>query len=312
MKPYIRILSILAIAWLLLTLINKVYEKGHEKYFSHQTEKFNTLLKNKDAYYDVLLIGSSRMHVHYNPKVIDSVAHLSSYNFGVEGGNLLETNLWLQAYLQIHPKPKAVLLDLTSFAFDIERRPFFNPTIYFPYLNNDIIFNTLSRYKKIGLYKYMPFLKFLEIDDYNKSIAFQGLFGKKEDQALNYTYNGFAENNHILRPSENPPRDTNTFKITESGKKILNTIIDTCYKKNIKLILAFSPYYNDIYVSRKASFFAYVKQVSEKYQLPFLDYRDSYISKDSTCFGEWAHLNRRGSTIFSADIAGKIVTELSK
>lgn len=297
----------------MLMLLNKIYETGHTRFLSHQTERINTLVKKRDAYYDVLLIGSSRMHVHYNPLIIDSVTHLSSYNFGVEGGNLLETNLWLQVYLQLHRKPKAIVLDMAPFAFDIERRPLFNPTIYYPYLQNDIIYNTVSIYKNISLYKYVPFLELMEVDDYNKSIAIEGLFGKKEVQATHFTYNGFAENgSNVLKADSDIVYNKVLYQITASGKILFNTIIDSCRKKNIKLIISYSPEYYKTDFTKRGDFFDYINQVCINNNLPFIDYRGSSISRDSTLFAEPTHLNKYGAKIFSKDVAGKIMYELNR
>jgi hypothetical protein len=294
-----------------LSLLNKVYLKGHTKYYKHETERIHVLL-NKEAYYDVLFIGSSRTHVHYNPQVIDSITHLSSYNFGVEGGNLLETNLWFQVYLQLHQKPKMVVLDLPVFAFDIGKRPFFNHTIYFPYLKNDIIYNTLAEYKKISLYRYLPFLELMEVDDYNKFNALKGMLGEKEEKSYGFTYNGYAENGTgILKPSTDVPHDTNTYKITEKGKKILNAIIDSCNSKNIKLIITYSPeYYNTDYTN-KLDYFKYVTEVTGKDHVPFFDYRKLSICKDSILFANPGHLNKYGANIFSGYVAETIVREFS-
>ncbi|MEO8764819.1 MAG: hypothetical protein ABI416_11050 [Ginsengibacter sp.] len=310
MNFYLRTLLVLVIAGVVLSLLNKVYVNGHTRYYKHEMERINVLL-NKEAYYDVLYIGSSRTHMHYNPRVIDSITHLSSYNLGVEGGNLLEINLWFQVYLQIHQAPKMVVLDLPVFAFDIEKRPFFNPTIYFPYLENDIIYNTLARYKKIQLFKYLPLLELMEIDDYNKFNALRGILGKKEEISYGFTYNGYADNGiRGLTPATGLPQDTITYAVAEAGKKILDAIIDSCSRRHIKLIIAYSPeYYNTDY-KKRIDFFQYVTEVSKKNLIPFFDYRNLSICKDSTLFANQSHLNKFGARIYSRYVAEAIVAEL--
>ena len=306
MKLYVRIILILVISFLTLTLLNKAYQVGHTKFYQHETKRITALL-NKDVNYDMLFIGSSRMHVHYNIQIIDSITKLTSYNFGVEGGNLLETNLWLQVYLQSHKAPKAIVLDIPVFAFDIEHRPFFNPTIYFPYLNNDIIYSTIAKYKKIGLYQYLPFLELMEVDDYNKFNALKGLGGTKEELASHFSYNGYADNgDNILKPSTNPPRDTTTYKITEAGINLFNAIIDSCLKKNIKLILSYSPEYFDTDYSNRKDFFSLINNAALKNNLPFFDFRNAPICHDSTLFANPGHLNKYGADVFSRDIGRKI------
>jgi hypothetical protein len=229
----------------------------------------------------------------------------------VEGGNLLETNLWLQVYLQRHRKPKFVILDLVEFAFDIEKRPFFNHTIYFPYLNNEFIFTTLTAYKKIGYIKYLPFLELMEVDDYNKFNALKGVLGKKEEASNGVTYNGYTENGTgILKPATNVVRDTATYKITEAGKNLLTSIIDSCNNKNIKLILTYSPEYDYPGQKSKLDFFEYVSGAAQNEHIPFYDYRILPICKDSTLFANPGHLNKYGANIFSGNVAEMILQEI--
>ena len=310
MKSYLRIIVILISSVLVLSLLNNVYQKGHTKYYQHESERLAVLL-NKDAYFDILLIGSSRMHVHYNPKIIDSITHLASYNFGVEGGNLLEINLWLQVYLNKHQPPKAIVLDIPAFAFDIERRPFFNHSIYLPYLNDDLVYNTLAEYKKVSYYRYLPFLALTEVDDYNKLNAIKGWMGSKEELASHFTFNGYADNGSgILTPSAKIPRDTQTYKTGEKGKNILTAIIDSCRKKNIQLIFAYSPEYVDTDYSNRADFFEYINSTALKNNIPFFDFRKSAICLDSTLFANPGHLNKYGADIFSKEVAQKILQEI--
>jgi hypothetical protein len=288
-------------------LLNMAYEKGQRKFYQHETQRFNVLLGN--ASYDVLYIGSSRAHVHYNPKITDSITGLSSYNFGVEGGNLLETNLWLQAYLAAHPKPKLILLDIPLFAFDIDQRPFFNHTIYFPYLNNQVFYSTISQYKKIGSYKYIPFLELMEVDDYNKFNALKGLAGKKSKHSEGYSYNGFADNGtEIFSPTGyKAPVDTANTHLTQKGKDLLKAIIDTCNKKGIQLVMVYSPQYNEGHYTAHADFFRYLQEISARNKIPFYNYMEQPLSRDSSLFANAGHLNRKGAKIFSAAIANDIL-----
>ncbi len=306
MRVIKNIILIFLIAAAVLFILNLFYQKGYRKYYSHETERISVLLDNR-FYSDILFIGSSRTHVHNNPKVVDSITHLSSYNFGVEGGNIIEMNLWLQVYLQNHNKPKMVVLDLPAFAFDTYHKKFYNPTIYFPYLDNDIIFSTLLKYKQIGLYKYVPFLKFIEINDYDKSNAIKGLLGKHDKLSDSYTYRGFVEN-----PIGKVPHDTTAYKISEEAKEYLNIFIDTCKKKNIQIVISYSPEYYDTDYRNMKSFFELVNEVSNKRQVPFWDYRNSELCRDSTLFANPGHLNKFGANLFSAVLAKDILIEMAK
>ena len=99
MSPYKRIL----IAALLILVICQasflLYKRGIDRYNYYEKNKLDELL-NKQTDYDVLFVGSSKTHFDINPAIVDSVCKLSSYNAGMEGGNLFEFNMIVQAYLQ--------------------------------------------------------------------------------------------------------------------------------------------------------------------------------------------------------------------
>lgn len=295
-----------------LYLLNIAYQAGNRKYYSHEMSRLDALV-NKDFHADILFIGSSRTHVHNNPKIVDSITHLSSYNFGVEGGNLIEMNLWLQVYLQNHAKPAMVVLDLPAFAFDTDRRKFFKDIIYFPYMNNSLIYSTLLKYKNIRLYKYLPFLELMEVDDYGKSNAVKGLMGKEDPFTNVYNYKGYIENGtDSIRFGIRAPHDTNAYKMSSLGKELLQTIIDSCRNKNIKLVLTYSPEYYDTDYSGMTAFFEYINSVAKKNQLAFWDYRNSPISQNNRFFLKPAHLNKFGAAAFSTELAHDILREMQK
>jgi hypothetical protein len=312
MKFWQRIILIVGISATVLFILNIFYQKGHRRYYRHETARMNVLL-DKNFYADILFIGSSRTHVHNNPRIIDSITHLTSYNFGVEGANLLEMNLWLQVYLQKHTRPKMVILDLPAFSFDTDRRKFFNLTIYLPWLNNDIIYSTLSKYKKVHVYKSLPFLEFMEIDDYNKFNAVKGLLGHQEESSAGYTFQGYTANgDNQINTGTRILYDTAHYKITSEGKQLLNAIIDSCKSKNIQFVITYSPeYYNTDYTYR-TDFFNYINETAYKNTILFWDYRSSPICRDNKLFANPGHLNRTGADRFSEELAKDILKVIGK
>lgn len=295
-----------------LYLLNKAYQYGNSKYYRHEMSRLDVLV-NPDFYADILFIGSSRTHVHNNPKIIDSITHLSSYNFGVEGGNLIEMNLWLQVYLQKHRKPKMVVLDLPAFAFDTDLRKIFKYPIYFPYMSNDIIYSTLQKYYQVHLYKYLPFLELMEVDDYNKFNAVKGLMGNEDPSTNVYNYKGYIENGtDSIRFGIPAKHGTNAFEMNSLGKELLNTIIDTCRNQHIQLVITYAPEYYDTNYTNMVSFFDYINKVTKMNQLPFWDYRNSPISKNSTFFLNPGHLNKFGAAAFSEELAHDILLYMQK
>ncbi len=92
----------------LIMTINKGYRKFNMKF----TELFEG-----HTNHDVLFLGSSRVYYLINPKIIDSVCGVDSYNAGIDGGNLFEFKTSFDAYLQNHPSPRLVVLNIDLHSF---------------------------------------------------------------------------------------------------------------------------------------------------------------------------------------------------
>jgi hypothetical protein len=300
-----KIALILLASCLLLVATNFILQKGHSKYFKHDAARLEELNYGKENY-DVIFIGSSRMHVHVNPFIIDSITGFTSYNFGFDGGNLLETNLWLKAYLDHHKNPKTVVLDLASFAFDIKSRPFFNFTMYLPYLDIPVVYKTISQYHNVWIYKQLPFLQFTLYDDFNKANCIRGLMG--ETQVVDIKrFNGYIGNgNNTLSENEKPKQLPAAFTLTDSGKAMLYSIIKTCKEKNIGLIITYSPEYYTADYRNSTAFFKFISTVSAENKIRFIDFRDSAISRNNLFFANIGHLNNKGATEYSKMIASEL------
>lgn len=311
MKISIKITLITIITAAVLSLLNFIYKIGYEKIYWNHNEQFDELTKNKPNY-DIIYLGTSRTYVHNNPRVIDSITGLSSYNFGIVGANLLEMNMWLELYLQNHHRPKLVVLELYLNAFNIEKKPFFDHTIYLPSINNPIIYNTLSEYRSVWIYKYVPFMELVEYDDYKKFTAFKSAFHGTEQTKHDLIYKGYLENRNKNASLDKLKANDELFTSNESGAKILNQLITTCKSSNIKLMITYAPEFFMANHTNTKTFFYYIAKVCAQQKLTFVDYRNSDICLDEKLFVDAEHLNKTGATKFSIILANDILKELKK
>ena len=75
---------------------------------------------------DVVISGSSRALVHYDPRVIQAVVGCSAFNIGLNGSQTDMQVAVLSAYLKHNKKPSVVLHNLDSFSF-VATREVFDP-----------------------------------------------------------------------------------------------------------------------------------------------------------------------------------------
>jgi hypothetical protein len=299
---YVKLLIIVPLACLLvLTVLYSFYSKGYERYYSFEHGRMKEIIEGKNSY-DILFIGSSRTYYHVNPRIVDSITKLSSFNAGSDAANLLEMNLFLQCYLQSHQAPKVVVADIAKSAFNIGKRKFWNPNVYYPFLDHRIVFDTLARYESVFLYKHLPFTRFTAADDMLKQNSFLGYLGYKSVEKSK-TYKGYWEKStdtialpfKRVYPIEMDPID-------QHGVDLLNQIINTCNKNNIKLVLTYAPIYK-LKDEKSPHFFPTIEKVSKQHHIPFWNYRENAIGNNHRLFREEYHLNKQGAEVYTTMLA---------
>jgi hypothetical protein len=304
MKYLKYFLLLLLITIGLLDLLYVFFRKGYNQYHQFEQSRLNTIF-NGEENYDMLFIGSSRTLYHINPKIIDSVLHIESYNAGIDGANLVETSLIMKGYLASHPSPRFIVADISSPGFAVRQNPIFNPNIYYPFLNNKLVFNTLKNYKRVYLLRYMPFMQITECDDFMREGAIKGLMGKTKP--VDPTYKGYLESGHDTIPLPfNISYLTTFYDVNQKGVDLLKEMISICKQKNIRLIITYSPVYDLKDEKLNPEFFPTLKKICDSNQVAFFNYRYSAINKNNRLFRDELHLNRFGADVFSAILAGDI------
>jgi hypothetical protein len=309
MKYFKSLIIVSFFCILILALVYRIYKNGYERFYSFEYDHLNEIVRGK-LDYDILFLGSSRTYYQVNPKIIDSVTNLNSYNAGLPGANLLECKLVLQCYLYSHRPPKMIVVDIAENAFDIKKRPFWNPTIYYPFLNNPVVFDALKPYEHVYLLKYLPFVRFVEADDMSKQNSFLGYFQKKsvENKESYKGYLSFSSDTIALPFKRKYPNIS--FTIEPKGVASLEQIATVCRNNNIKLIFTFAPVYDGKNLIINPDFFPTIEKVSSLYNIHFWNYKNHSIWNNHKLFVEELHLNPTGVNLYSRILAQNI-NELS-
>ena len=297
------ILIVIAICVAALSILHLLYIKGFNKFYAFEQGKVHEIMEGKTDY-DVVFVGSSRTFYHINPKVVDTVLHMNSYNAGMDGANLLEMNMIIKSYLHQHKAPRLLVLEIPAPGFAIGLKPIFNPNMYYSYLGNKVVFETLEPYQRVYVLKYLPFLQITQADDALKQAALYGHLNKKSINPAK-TYKGFKPNgNDTLSTSYK--RIKSIYPIENRGVKMLQEIIEVCKQYNTKLVFTYAPHYKLVDEEMNPQFFPTIQQVRQGQQIPFLNYRYHPISKQHTLFEDVRHLNKNGADLYSAVIANDI------
>lgn len=299
---YFTAVIILCVA--LLSILYHFYQRGYDKFYSFEKDRMEEIILGKKNH-DIIFLGTSRTYHHVNPRIIDSLTQMDSYNAGIDGGNLIEINLALQAYLKNHTPPKLIVADISLLCFAVKRQPFYDPNIYYEFLNNQIIYEALRPYKKVFLLKNLPFVRFAEADDLLRENAMLGLLGRKNVDDK-YHYKGFLPYGRDTLELPLKRKYQLKYDIEKNGVDLLNNIIVTCKQRNIKIVLTYAPEYDSKNQNLNDNFFPTLTKIAASQKIPLWDYRNEKICTNHRLFRDEHHLNEIGSAIFSERLANDV------
>ncbi|WP_411767137.1 hypothetical protein [Winogradskyella sp. A3E31] len=248
---------------------------------------------------DVLIYGSSRAMTNFNTKIISDSLGLDTYSLGIDGHNFWLQYLRHRKVLDNNIKPKYIVLSVGPFAIG-KRSDLYNSFQFLPF-SRDLEMNTYLRgYNGYNFYVHnLPLLRFC---------------GKKDTLIRNIKYNirhtrykGFLTrnqkwNNDLYKAKSK--FESIKSKIHYPSLKLLHQFIQECKSSNIELIFVYSP--EEIkgrdYVSNRSDIINLFRDITNEYNLPFLDYSDGLISTNRENFYNTLHLNKTGAERFSLQL----------
>lgn len=293
---YIGIFLLLTVS--ISSLIFFAFIRGYNAYNEHEIEMLREKINGKEKN-DIVFLGSSRTYYHMNPRVIDSVTGLSSFNAGIDGAGIHEMKIMFDTYASSHPKIKMLVIEVSWHTLSDEWRRIFNPNMYFPFLDNENLYNSLKPFERVGFFKYLPFLQLTQLDDPLRQGAISGLYGEKRYNDTDF-YKGHLQSG----------ADTITFPfkkkylskylpISKNGVECLTSIIKQCRDQNIQPVLIYPPIWNRKDEDIDIEIFPTLQNLSARYNIPFLNYRVTPLSHQHKMFRDEIHLNKTGADKFS-------------
>jgi hypothetical protein len=316
MSAYTKLILTLVLGFGMTTIFNHFLQKGARLYYVHREEKLNEIFLSKTPF-DILFLGSSRMHVTIFPKVIDSITGLKSYNAGEDGAQIYEVKKRLDGYLLNHPAPSYLILAIDAHSLT-DRKKLFFPLQYFDVMKNPVIFSSFKEQPdlKMVFIHQLPFMRVIYYDDYAKKRALSGLLHNTELFLPNQiSYKGYLSNGYSCTDTTiRYARKLSPAEIKPEGLEFLRGIIDTCKSRNIKLILTYAPEYEFRFEKGVSDFPAFsnkIKSIADHAGISY--YRDDSLSicNDPCLFANYGHLNTPGAIEYSK-ILGKRILALSQ
>jgi hypothetical protein len=260
---------------------------------------------------DIVISGSSRALTHYDPRIIEAITHCSTFDIGVNGSQTDMQLAVLRAYLRHNRKPRLVIHNLDLFSFSISHE-IYNPAQYVPYLKEESIYTGVRRvYPDAWKWKYLPLYGYAVEDmSFNWILGLGALAGiqPKEDH-----FNGYLPRYRSWTDDFERFRDANPkgvlIPVEEQGVQDFKDLIEFCVGQDIRVLAVYSPEYYEMQAieRNRAEILSKMKEITDPFKVPIWDYSDSYLSQERSNFYNSQHLNANGATMFSTDLAHRLL-----
>lgn len=259
---------------------------------------------NDSTFYDVVINGSSRAWVQYNPLILDSILDVNSFNLGIDGSAINRQIIKYKKYCELHGNPKYLIQNIDfltmSYTMGYEREQFFS---YFFY-DRDLI-QQYDLYENFSWEeKYLPVYRYLGYDD----VITEALFQDNKKHFFEYLTKGYFSRDDEWDGSVLYAMDSVGCAIDTSAVSLFIDFLHEATDKKVKIIFVYAPIYvgaREKMVNEEQMFTMY-DSIAKIFEIPILDYNDIPMCYDTTYFYNATHLNRIGAELFTTKLAHDI------
>jgi hypothetical protein len=310
----LRLLAFAALVAALAVILDAAIDRGLRRIETSQFGVWNRIVDGS-INADIVVSGSSRALVHYDPRIIAQRTGATAFNIGLDGSQTDMQLARLRTYLSHNRKPRLIVHNLDAFSLQTSREEFYEPAQYLPYLDETPIYSAISRIRP-GAWKwrYVPLYGYA-VEDL-KLTWIRGLLGlvgrhPKEDHILGYKPRDERWNEDFERYKAMNPNGVE-YAIMADGAAELEALVRLCSAEGIPLILVYSPEYSEVQgmTRNRARIFEHFHILARAFSVPFWDYSSSPISSQKSMFYNSQHLNADGAAVFSREIASRLASEL--
>ena len=265
---------------------------------SKEVDKRLELLINGKINKEIVILGSSRGARNIIASEIEKKTGKSAYNLAYPGSDIEFHEFIVRTLLKFNKTPKTILLSVdypmaflpdSILNFRLDRM---YPLVKYGYINQELIARDEKNMISSNLFA------LARMNKSNFDIR------QKKFTALDTLYADGSMPISFQKPNEDWTPAA-TFKKYDSAKELkvkvdcFKKIIQMCRQKNIRLIVIQPPLYDPM----DAAFRKRLEQLSEN-KTEFFDYnKENPVYKSKAYYYDRTHLNRKGATVFSDEIA---------
>ncbi len=294
LKTGITLLVLLAVAWGLDVFVTSNLHHSSARIFNTYNAIFNDTLQS-----DVVIMGSSRGQVQYNPAILDSILDFNCYNLSVDGRCIDAEIVMYKIYRKHAPKPELIIQNIDFGT--LQRSNGYEREQYSPYLIKDNLFEQVKESEGYTWAdKWLPLVRYA---GYHEVIK-EG-FGIKNKLSHPAMYKGWCGHDKEWDGRMFAAISTVPFEVNPEAVELFDDYLADCKAEDIQVVLVYAPIY--IGVTEKMDsvqlMFDTYQSFADKYDFPVLNYTYDSLSYDTSCFYNATHLNKKGAEIFSSKLA---------
>jgi hypothetical protein len=285
--------------------------------FAARALHYHGLLKQKRGYYakyktaffekndfDVLFLGSSRVEMHYNTYLFDSLTGKNSFNLSLAGATPQTAFAALKAYLVNSKVPKEIFYEI-----DFHFIRYYTPEIkefnnYFPFLKNQTLREQFSKIDpRMDHFFYDPYFSLPYTGFKNFSTSLHGWLNIPNKTDSLY-YKGYLK--EIFRPHLT---FLPTYKIysffNPVDRSYLDSIISISKKNNVKLSLISSPMFAGgvLEVANKKQILNNIRNIAAINNISYYNFSTPGYCNQRKLFVDHYHMNSAGAQKFTLEFA---------
>ena len=305
-KFFQNILLFVAVILLLAIVVDFAVSNGLKRTERGHFFTMNALMNQKmDA--DVVVLGNSRAVGSYNPYVLDTLLGVNSRNLGVSAQPFGVSYLRWQLYHRNNLNPKLLIVNIDFRELRMVTKGC-EKEQYYPYMTDTLVRPYLDLYGFTWAEKHIPMYRYR--GDYKlMALGFSELLHIRHDQKGNY-YKGFT-NENTKWDGRNLQYVLNRGKIKGQCEpqaiRLMERFLQETSSEGIPVVFVYAPLYKRLKdnLEEEQTRAAY-QNLSQKYNIPLLDFSEIGFCSDSSYFMNGHHVNRKGATAFSAKLAQSI------
>ena len=297
----------------ILFLMQSLVDFGLQHTYDDMYNDWNLIFEGKIKE-PMVFLGSSRAEAHFDPIIIERNTGIPSYNLGMPAASLKYQKVKWKSYLA-HNHPQIVIQNIDLHALLGKGQP--SKRFYIPYYHDSALYQELQKLDKtVRLEKWIPMSKYRD----NEALVYKGIlgcFGKKyrlkKIKGHHKHHESWNTDFDLYKKSlKGKPVDYSDAHFSEGFKELKELIAD-CKKRNVTLILVWTPAYYELSALQNPTFLnvkAAVTKMAYENNIAFWDFSNGDFNRNKKFFYNSYHMNAEGVSVFCNQFSDSLNTYL--